>query len=127
VPRIENIVQAAASIDHRIHLIIGGLHLVTANDADIARTVTSLHHTWKVDYIAPGHCTGAATFAALRKAFGDHYLYAGLGTRLIVVGVPTVAELWCQGRGQTHCHDMPAQACACGDRSVSDQALSVGA
>jgi 7,8-dihydropterin-6-yl-methyl-4-(beta-D-ribofuranosyl)aminobenzene 5'-phosphate synthase len=92
-PGIENIVQAAASIDHRIHLIIGGLHLVTANDADIAKTVTSLHDTWKVDYIAPGHCTGEATFAALRKVFGDHYLYAGLGTRLTVAGVPTVAMI----------------------------------
>jgi 7,8-dihydropterin-6-yl-methyl-4-(beta-D-ribofuranosyl)aminobenzene 5'-phosphate synthase len=90
-PGIENIVQAAASIDRRIHLVIGGLHLVTANDADIAKTVTSLHDTWKVDYIAPGHCTGEATFAALRKAFGDHYLYAGLGTRLTVGGVPSVA------------------------------------
>jgi 7,8-dihydropterin-6-yl-methyl-4-(beta-D-ribofuranosyl)aminobenzene 5'-phosphate synthase len=92
-PGIENIVQAAASIDHRIHLIIGGLHLVTANDADIAKVVTSLHDTWKVDYIAPGHCTGEATFAALRKAFGDHYLYAGLGTRLTVAGIPTVAMI----------------------------------
>jgi 7,8-dihydropterin-6-yl-methyl-4-(beta-D-ribofuranosyl)aminobenzene 5'-phosphate synthase len=92
-PGIENIVQAAASIDRRIHLIIGGLHLVTANDADIAKTVTSLHDTWKVDYIAPGHCTGEATFAALRKAFGDHYLYAGLGTRVTVASVPTVAMI----------------------------------
>ena len=92
-PGIENIVQAAASIDHRIHLVTGGLHLVTANDADIGRTVTSLHDTWKVDYIAPGHCTGEPTFAALRKAFGDHYLYAGLGTRLTVAGVPTVATI----------------------------------
>ncbi|HEY6825067.1 MAG TPA: MBL fold metallo-hydrolase [Steroidobacteraceae bacterium] len=92
-PGIENIVQAAASIDHRIHLIVGGLHLVTANDADIAKTVTSLHDTWKVDYIAPGHCTGEATFTALRKAFGDHYLSAGLGTRLSVGRVPTVAAI----------------------------------
>jgi 7,8-dihydropterin-6-yl-methyl-4-(beta-D-ribofuranosyl)aminobenzene 5'-phosphate synthase len=30
--------------------------------------------------MAPGHCTGEPAFAALRKAFGDHYLYAGLGS-----------------------------------------------
>ncbi len=92
-PGIENVVQAAASIGHHIHLVVGGLHLVTASDADIAKAVTSLHDTLKVDYIAPGHCTGEATFAALRKAFGDHYLYAGLGTRLTVGGVPTVAAI----------------------------------
>ena len=42
---------------------------------------TALHDTIKVDYIAPGHCTGES-FAALQKAFGDRYLYAGLGTTL---------------------------------------------
>jgi 7,8-dihydropterin-6-yl-methyl-4-(beta-D-ribofuranosyl)aminobenzene 5'-phosphate synthase len=33
-----------------------------------------------VEIIAPGHCTGEPTFAALKQAFGDHYIYAGLGT-----------------------------------------------
>jgi 7,8-dihydropterin-6-yl-methyl-4-(beta-D-ribofuranosyl)aminobenzene 5'-phosphate synthase len=36
----------------------------------------------QVASIYPGHCTGEPSFAALRKAFGDHYLYAGLGTAL---------------------------------------------
>ena len=34
----------------------------------------------KVAYMAPGHCTGEPAFAAFRKAFGDQYLYAGLGS-----------------------------------------------
>ncbi|MDB6101471.1 MAG: hypothetical protein JWO52_1470, partial [Gammaproteobacteria bacterium] len=38
--------------------------------------------------IAPGHCTGEPTFAALQKAFGDRYLYAGLGTTLGVGANP---------------------------------------
>ena len=33
-----------------------------------------------MEIIAPGHCTGEPTFAALKQAFGDHYIYAGLGT-----------------------------------------------
>jgi 7,8-dihydropterin-6-yl-methyl-4-(beta-D-ribofuranosyl)aminobenzene 5'-phosphate synthase len=44
--------------------------------------VTALKDTFKVESIAPGHCTGEPTFAALKKAFGDRYLYAGLGTTL---------------------------------------------
>jgi 7,8-dihydropterin-6-yl-methyl-4-(beta-D-ribofuranosyl)aminobenzene 5'-phosphate synthase len=49
---------------------------------------TSLHDTYHVDYIAPGHCTGEPTFAALQKAFGDRYIYAGLGTTLGVGANP---------------------------------------
>ena len=44
--------------------------------------MTALKDTFKVESIAPGHCTGEPTFAALKKAFGDRYLYAGLGTTL---------------------------------------------
>lgn len=79
-PGVDKIVAAAATINPRIHLIAGGFHLVTANDADIERIVTALRDTFKVEYVAPGHCTGEPAFAALRKAFGDGHLYAGLGT-----------------------------------------------
>jgi 7,8-dihydropterin-6-yl-methyl-4-(beta-D-ribofuranosyl)aminobenzene 5'-phosphate synthase len=81
-PGIERIVEAAASINPKIHLIAGGFHLVAAPDDVIAKTVTALTDTFKVERIAPGHCTGEPTFAALKKGFGDRYLYAGLGTAL---------------------------------------------
>ena len=42
--------------------------------------ITALQDKFKVRYIAPRHCTGEPAFAALKKAFGDRYLYAGLGT-----------------------------------------------
>ena len=81
-PGIDKIVEAASTINPRIHLIAGGLHLVVASDPEIGKIVTALHDTFKVQYIAPGHCTGEPAFTALRKTFGDHYLYAGLGTTL---------------------------------------------
>jgi 7,8-dihydropterin-6-yl-methyl-4-(beta-D-ribofuranosyl)aminobenzene 5'-phosphate synthase len=81
-PGIEAIVAEAAKINPHIHFVAGGFHLVVAQDAVIERVVAALHDTFKVDYIAPGHCTGEPTFAALQKAFGDRYLYAGLGTTL---------------------------------------------
>src|SRR5258705_3084116 len=81
-PGIEKIVEAAAAINPRIQLIVGGFHLVVASDDAIAKTVAALKDTFKVESIAPGHCTGEPTFAALKKAFGDRYLYAGLGTTL---------------------------------------------
>jgi 7,8-dihydropterin-6-yl-methyl-4-(beta-D-ribofuranosyl)aminobenzene 5'-phosphate synthase len=79
-PGIDKIVEAASTIDPRIHLIVGGFHLVVASDAEIQKIVTALHDIFDVQYVAPGHCTGEPAFTALKKAFGDRYLFAGLGT-----------------------------------------------
>jgi 7,8-dihydropterin-6-yl-methyl-4-(beta-D-ribofuranosyl)aminobenzene 5'-phosphate synthase len=87
-PGVESIVAEAAKINPHIHLIAGGFHLVVAQDPVIEKVAAALHDTYKVDYIAPGHCTGEPTFAALRQAFGDRYLYAGLGTTLGVGANP---------------------------------------
>ena len=79
---IESIVAEAAKINPHIHLIAGGFHLAVAQDPAIEKIATALHDTYKADYIAPGHCTGEPAFAAFQRTFGDHYLYAGLGTIL---------------------------------------------
>lgn len=87
-PGIDKIVAAAATINPRIHLIAGGFHLVVTSDAEIQKIVTALHDTSKVEYVAPGHCTGEPAFRALRTAFGDRYLYSGLGTTLELPRTP---------------------------------------
>jgi 7,8-dihydropterin-6-yl-methyl-4-(beta-D-ribofuranosyl)aminobenzene 5'-phosphate synthase len=87
-PGIETIVAEAAKINPHIHFIAGGFHLVVAQDPVIEKVAIALHDAYKVDYIAPGHCTGEPTFAALQKVFGDRYLYAGLGTTLGVGANP---------------------------------------
>src|ERR1700689_5425389 len=87
-PGIEAIVAEAAKINPHIHLIAGGFPLVVAQDPAIEKVAAALHDTYKVDYIAPGHCTGEPTFTALQKVFGDRYLYAGLGSTLRVGSDP---------------------------------------
>jgi len=87
-PGIDKIVESAAKINPRIQLIAGGFHLVVSKDDEIERIVTVLRDTYKVAYVAPGHCTGEPTFAALRKAFSDRYLYAGLGTAFALGATP---------------------------------------
>lgn len=82
---VEKILETAAKIDPHVRVLFGGLHLVGSSDADIQRITAALHDRWKLDYLAVGHCTGEPTFAALQKAFGDRYLYAGLGT---VIDIP---------------------------------------
>ncbi|WP_342726683.1 MBL fold metallo-hydrolase [Bradyrhizobium sp. B097] len=81
-PGIERIVEAATAINPKIHLIAGGFHLVVAADDAIDKIVIALKDKFKVENIAPGHCAGEPTFAALKKAFGTRYIYAGLGTSL---------------------------------------------
>jgi 7,8-dihydropterin-6-yl-methyl-4-(beta-D-ribofuranosyl)aminobenzene 5'-phosphate synthase len=81
-PGVEKIVEAAAAINPKIHLIVGGFHYVVAQDDAIARLVTALKDTFKVENVAPGHCTGEPAFAALKQAFGDRYIYAGVGAAL---------------------------------------------
>lgn len=81
-PGIDRIVESAATINPRIHFVTGGFHLLVMKDPEIEKIVMALHDTFKVAYIAPGHCTGEPAFTALKKAFADRYLYAGLGTVL---------------------------------------------
>jgi 7,8-dihydropterin-6-yl-methyl-4-(beta-D-ribofuranosyl)aminobenzene 5'-phosphate synthase len=82
---IEEILQAASAIDPHFHIIFGGLHLVTTPESEIDVLVANLKDKWKLDKIAPGHCTGEPAFLRLQKAFGDNYLYAGAGTRIDVL------------------------------------------
>lgn len=79
-PGIETILEASRRWSNHVHLIFGGLHLVTTADTAITRVATALHEQWRIDRIAPGHCTGEPAFAALRRLFGARYVYAGLGT-----------------------------------------------
>jgi 7,8-dihydropterin-6-yl-methyl-4-(beta-D-ribofuranosyl)aminobenzene 5'-phosphate synthase len=79
-PGIDNIVEAAAVIDPRVALVMGGFHLPAAPDAEIARIASTLHDTLHVSRLAPGHCTGEPAFALFRKVWGKRYLYAGVGS-----------------------------------------------
>jgi 7,8-dihydropterin-6-yl-methyl-4-(beta-D-ribofuranosyl)aminobenzene 5'-phosphate synthase len=79
-PGIETILQASRAWGNHVHLIFGGLHLVTSPDTTIAEITTALRDRWQIDQVAPGHCTGEPAFAALRRLFGGRYVYAGLGT-----------------------------------------------
>jgi 7,8-dihydropterin-6-yl-methyl-4-(beta-D-ribofuranosyl)aminobenzene 5'-phosphate synthase len=79
---IEAILEAASAVDPRTEIVFGGLHLVTTPVEEIDVLVENLKTKWKVQRIAPGHCTGEPAFARLKKAYGENYLYAGLGTKI---------------------------------------------
>jgi 7,8-dihydropterin-6-yl-methyl-4-(beta-D-ribofuranosyl)aminobenzene 5'-phosphate synthase len=81
-PGVEHIVQEATAIDPHINILIGGLHQIQKPDPEVERIAAVLHDQYKLERVAPGHCTGEPEFAALQKVFGERYLYAGLGTVL---------------------------------------------
>jgi 7,8-dihydropterin-6-yl-methyl-4-(beta-D-ribofuranosyl)aminobenzene 5'-phosphate synthase len=81
-PGVEEILSAASGVNSHVHMLLGGLHLVKTPDADIERLAHVLHDKWKINRIAPGHCTGEPAFAKLRQVFGDSYLYAGIGSHV---------------------------------------------
>src|SRR5204862_3153755 len=84
-PTIEKIVEAAKSATNKpIHLVLGGTHLLPANDAQIRTIAASLRDNWNVRFIAPVHCTGEPAFEILKASFGDRYIYAGLGTTVLL-------------------------------------------
>jgi 7,8-dihydropterin-6-yl-methyl-4-(beta-D-ribofuranosyl)aminobenzene 5'-phosphate synthase len=80
---VEAILEAAGAVDPRTEIVFGGLHLVTTPVEEIDALVENLKTKWKVQRIAPGHCTGEPAFARLKKAYGENYLYAGLGTKVL--------------------------------------------
>jgi 7,8-dihydropterin-6-yl-methyl-4-(beta-D-ribofuranosyl)aminobenzene 5'-phosphate synthase len=81
-PGIEEILRATSTIDPHVHFLCGGLHLVSTPESEIDRLVDSMKNKWKLERVAPGHCTGEPAFLHLQKAFADNYLYAGAGTAL---------------------------------------------
>ena len=84
-PGLEHILEEARTIDPHVYILFGGFHYIQKLDPDVERLATELHDNLKIDRIAPGHCTGEPEFAALKKTFGDRYVYAGAGT---VVDLP---------------------------------------
>ena len=77
---MEHILGEAITVDPHLSVLFGGLHQVQAPDAELERLARALHDQYKLERIAPGHCTGEPGFAALKKAFGENYIYAGVGT-----------------------------------------------
>ena len=84
-PGIARILHSVGAPGRHVHLLLGGLHLVTAPDAAVAQTVGRVADEFRVAEVAPGHCTGEPAFAAFQRRYGARYRYAGVGT---VIALP---------------------------------------
>lgn len=78
---IVNIVRHSVNITgiNKVYGIIGGFHLVNADDETIEKTV---HHLQKFnpEIIVPGHCTGHKAQCVISAVFGERYkgMHAGM-------------------------------------------------
>lgn len=62
----------------RIHAVVGGMHLLRANDERLERTTEALRRIGP-DWIGPNHCTGDRAIAHLRNAFPKQILECHAG------------------------------------------------
>jgi 7,8-dihydropterin-6-yl-methyl-4-(beta-D-ribofuranosyl)aminobenzene 5'-phosphate synthase len=79
-PGIEKILEAASKIDSRIYSVFGGFHLVDISDAEVTRMASSFRDRWKIERMAPGHCTGQFAFSEFIRVYGSKFDHAGLGS-----------------------------------------------
>jgi len=70
----------------RIHAVMGGSHLMAASQGRVQRTITELE-AFGVERILLSHCTGAAAFAELARAFPGRCSWPGSGT-VVTFGTP---------------------------------------
>jgi 7,8-dihydropterin-6-yl-methyl-4-(beta-D-ribofuranosyl)aminobenzene 5'-phosphate synthase len=79
-PGVDAILESVHASSRPVRLLVGGLHLVTTPDAEVAQLVERLASHWNVQSVAPGHCSGEAAFNLLSRRYGTRYRYAGVGT-----------------------------------------------
>lgn len=79
-PGVESVLQSVTRDGASVRLLAGGFHWVTMPVPEIQRMAKRLRDEFRVGSVAPGHCTGEAAFKELQAAFGDDYIYAGVGT-----------------------------------------------
>jgi 7,8-dihydropterin-6-yl-methyl-4-(beta-D-ribofuranosyl)aminobenzene 5'-phosphate synthase len=81
---IERIVQETLlKTSRQVELLIGGLHLLPFTRKEINTMGTLLKDQFKVNKIAPGHCTGHLGFKVLRDLYQANFIYAGLGEKIM--------------------------------------------
>jgi 7,8-dihydropterin-6-yl-methyl-4-(beta-D-ribofuranosyl)aminobenzene 5'-phosphate synthase len=83
-PGVENILAQAAKIDPRLHMVVGGFHLVLTPREEVERVADVLHQELKVERVAPGHCTSELGFAILLDRFKERFQETGLGAVIVL-------------------------------------------
>jgi 7,8-dihydropterin-6-yl-methyl-4-(beta-D-ribofuranosyl)aminobenzene 5'-phosphate synthase len=79
-----NTVEYARKItgESRVLAVLGGMHLTSASDETIDKTVAALQAI-KPTFVAPMHCTGNRALMKLAALMPDAYVHPSVGTRYV--------------------------------------------
>jgi 7,8-dihydropterin-6-yl-methyl-4-(beta-D-ribofuranosyl)aminobenzene 5'-phosphate synthase len=81
-PGIVRIARRATELAGRpLSLAVGGFHLLHLKEDERRRTIDELKRL-EIEQIAPCHCTGDDTMAAIRDAFAERFVHVRAGSRI---------------------------------------------
>jgi 7,8-dihydropterin-6-yl-methyl-4-(beta-D-ribofuranosyl)aminobenzene 5'-phosphate synthase len=67
----------------RIHTVVGGTHLISANEERLAFTIAKLKE-FGIQKLGVSHCTGMPAAMRLAQEFGDAFFFNNAGTRVTI-------------------------------------------
>ncbi len=86
-PGIVKVIDEAKSLfEEPVHLVLGGFHLGSANEAELAAILVDFRRLG-VDKVAPCHCTGDRAIAMFAEEYGEDFIQAGAGKVIQVDGL----------------------------------------
>jgi 7,8-dihydropterin-6-yl-methyl-4-(beta-D-ribofuranosyl)aminobenzene 5'-phosphate synthase len=82
---IESIIQETLKVrKDKILLVTGGFHLIPYGRDYIEPLAKRMRETYRIEYVAPAHCSGHLAFGIFRDIFGDEYRFFGLGETIVL-------------------------------------------
>jgi 7,8-dihydropterin-6-yl-methyl-4-(beta-D-ribofuranosyl)aminobenzene 5'-phosphate synthase len=79
---LNTLAHVRRTFQRRITAILGGTHLVEADEAHLNRVIEVLRETYDTPRLFLNHCTGQRAYVALASAFGDQVKPCPVGTTL---------------------------------------------
>jgi 7,8-dihydropterin-6-yl-methyl-4-(beta-D-ribofuranosyl)aminobenzene 5'-phosphate synthase len=79
---LNTLAHVARTFQRRITTVLGGTHLVEADEAHLKRVIEVLRDTYGSPRLYLNHCTGERAYVALASAFGNQVSPCPVGTTL---------------------------------------------
>ena len=77
---LNTMAHVSRTFQRRIISVLGGTHLVTADDLYLKHVINTLRDDYELESFYPNHCTGEHAYLMLANAFGDKIKPCPVGT-----------------------------------------------